>query len=188
MINAIFSILDNVWGRVTNSPTFAFIDPITDTGDATGVFNMVGDYATTPTDFYIQPPTNSFYYLTEFQFQISISSTPSRTNYGSISALTNGISVFQRISGVEYILNPAGHKIKNNTDIILFGARTDKADFGGVNDIYIFTIPIGLDKESGLILRGTNEDRFGLKLSDDFDGIVDHRFLVRGIKRIVGAA
>jgi hypothetical protein len=171
---------------MTHAPTFAFIDPITDTGDATGIFNMIGDYATTPTDFYIQPPENSFYYLTEFQLQISISSTPSRTEYGSITALTNGIWVFQRINGAEIILNPASHAIKNNTDIILFGARTDKADFGGINDIYIFTIPIGIDKESGLTLRGPNSDRFGLKLSDDFDGIVDHRLLVRGIRRIVG--
>jgi hypothetical protein len=187
MLQMMCSILDSVWGKVANTPTIGFIDFITDTGAPGGTYNMVGDYSLTPTDFYIQPPENSWFYLSEVQFQISISSTPSRTEYGSINALTNGIMVFQRLNGVERILNPGGHLIKNNTDIVLFGAHTDKVDFGGINDIYIFSIPLGEDKDSSLVLRGRNNDRFGLRLSDDFTGIEDHRLIIRGKHRIVGA-
>jgi hypothetical protein len=186
-MQSIFSgILEKYWGRITNQPPIGFIDPITDTGIPTGNFNMTGDYSGATKDFWIQPPTNSEFYLKRVQFQISISSTPSRTNYGSITALTNGIVAFQQVSGSEFILNPGALPIRNNTDLILFGAGIDKMDFGGVKDIYLFNIDIGDDQSEGLRLNGVNNDKFGLRLHDNFTGIDDHRMIIYGISRIVG--
>jgi hypothetical protein len=187
---SIFSILDNVWGKITYQPTFGFVRPITDTGSngPGATFNMNGDYSAAPTDFWIQPPSNEAYYLTRFQFQISISSTPSRLEYGSIPALTNGILVFEEFNGNRHTINPGELPIKDNTDIILLSGSPRKSDFGGVNDIYVFDFELGETQFEGLQLNGSTNDKFGLTLNDDLTGIVDHRLVIKGIFKKVGAA
>lgn len=165
---------------------FQFLDT---NGDGSGTSAANGDYSVTPGLFFIQPPTAETYRLHRMIINIEDTAITDAAGYGGIGALTNGISVHVEDGGVETIDLTGGVNIKSNAhwgrmcyDVqsVAFGASTKTVQ-----------VRWTFSKAGGPItLYGNNVDgaasgdnhRLVVTCNDNLTGLVDHRFMVQGVK------
>jgi hypothetical protein len=149
-------------------------------GNGTGTKEVLGNYAVTATNFYIQPPAGSIYILTQFYIQLSDAGAFGQSVYGSLAtALTNGLLIRAYRGTVVALDLTDGIPVKYNDQFYHLSSDTQVISWsGGLNtltssfDYRTFNTP--------LVLDGNYNDKLQVTLNDDFTLLVDQTFMVRG--------
>lgn len=121
----------------------------------------------TPVDFEIAVPSGQTWYLDSLSFLIIDTGSTSPTNFGALSALTNGCLLINKIGGVEYnICN-----LKDNKDITLIfqggGGSPSGSSWLESTDSYYGELVLN----SKVSLNGTNGDKVIFRVRDNLVGI-----------------
>lgn len=168
------AILDGTKSRL---PLLRFLDT---NGDGTGTTDAIGNYSVTPATFFVQPPAGYKFILTELQIHLSDGGTFGSTVYGSLgAALTNGFSLLGKRNGVTILDLMSGVPVKNNDQLTHLTSRVNLISWAAVNNSLNITFS-ALDFDTPFILSAAAVDTLEVTLNDDFTGLVDHTFIVRG--------
>ena len=150
---------------------------LTAAGNGTGTNNLNGSYAT-PTDFYYQVTTGSFY-VYSLLIVIADATSFNLLDYGAIaSGLTNGVKFFLTPSGQSEIQILAGVTIKTNADILTVIHDVVLTSFAGTSQA--IAAESDLKKVFGIPLFLNTGDRITVRLNDDFTGLIKHTFALGG--------
>jgi len=152
---------------------------LTVAGDGTGTNSFITDLSATPTTLFYQPPGFQKLYLTTLYIQISGATKFNQTDYGSITALTNGITFFIKIGGVELSLF-ASVAFKSNSDWYAFTNHNVLTAWSGTAETLGIEISLLDDFGMPLIIDGAQGQQLICKLHDNFTGLVNQRFLLKG--------
>ena len=165
------------------SPLYRKLDT---NGDGTGTTNAIGDYSSSSTSFYIQPPSGTVYRLERMLIFMRMTKANFKFDqYGKNQVLTNGIEVHLH-NGVFTDLTD-GIPIKRFGDWmrVCFDVQTVGGD---INQDYNTDVIVGgrwTFSRAGFPLRiaGDNNERLEVNLNDDFatgTEIKEHYFFVQG--------
>jgi hypothetical protein len=176
------SVMDPIWGKLTNARPFPFFQALTDVGDGTGTHHFLGDYSSAAEDAFIQPAAGEVMNIHRLSWQVDVDQPVKKAEYGSILALTNGVSLIHECNGVETLMNPGGELTKKNGDILDFMPEYKLINYS-TGDVTLYTIVFGDSFEDSILLNGATSDKLIIRLNDDFDGLTDQEFVVHGVKR-----
>jgi hypothetical protein len=146
-------------------------------GDGTGTKNAVGNYSSTPTVFYIQDTTKTFY-VNRMLIQLEDAGAFATNDYGAGTGLTNGISI-NIYDSTGAVLNDLtdGIPIKSNNDWarVCYDLKLENwaTGNGAIHARWTFA-----NAGHPIILK--QGDRLGLTLNDNFTGLVSQYFKVQG--------
>ena len=155
---------------------------LTAAGDGTGAYNANLDHSSAAVSYKITVPTGETYNLARMLIYIEDTTPMSITDYGKLTALTNGVSFTATIGG-ETIVFDGGVPVKTNGGYkaLCYDQTIDSAGSG--NDIcavrWTFT-----NYGGPLVL--SEGDSFQAILNDNFTGLVAHTFFVEGIRYFGG--
>lgn len=158
-------------------PADALYQPLTDDGGPTGVHAAIGDYSVLPISFYFQNMTRAAR-LTRIIVSIEDVGSLDSGAYGNNITLTNGIEVVVTDANDNVLLNllPEG-PIKTNADWAKKCHDLTPHSFGLGNEVA--TIRWTFTRDNDGLLLGAGE-KLKVMLSDNFSGLVDHHFDIRG--------
>lgn len=151
-------------------------------GDGTGTVSATGNYSGGATNFFIQPGSNEQYEISSLILTIYDAVTFEFSDYGAASGLTNGISIQLVQNGATTDLTDQ-ETIKNNFHVytqffpvqfLTLGPALDQ--FSIITALYDFKNHHNLK----IVLNGVTNDRLQIVLNDNFSGLNDHRFHVKG--------
>ena len=158
-----------------------FFQYLTQAGDGTGVKDAIGDYSAGATTWYLQPSAGETLSLDTLLISIADNGTFDGTDYGAIGGgLTNGLDILVSTGGVEQSIL-GGNKLKNNFQMIAFGAMAQDVNLAGDQQVLQTCCHFHADHGRPLVLFGT--DRLAIVLNDDFTGLTLHRFHARGVRK-----
>lgn len=169
----------NTSGGYVDDPIFAQFMHIE--GDST-VIDAIGNYSDAVTTFIIKPPAGTVFYITKMLVSYKDTGSFDTEDYGNGINLTNGLSFWYRIDGVN--VSPAFEPpfyVTSNSDWATLCPDTRVDTYGSGNEQlnarFIFT-------QSGKFLKldGNKGEEFVLYLNDDFTGLLSHKFLFKGYK------
>jgi len=168
--------------RVTQAnPIYPNIARYLDTnGDGTGNIDGIGDYSSTPEEFYIQPGAGEVFELERVIITIEDTGSIDSGGYGNNSSpLTNGITVECRIAGESPRVLTAQIPIKRTADWNSLCYDGTVADFGAGNSFFVARWTFSKDGDP---IKLTENDSVVFILNDNFtaQGLVGHRFLIKG--------
>jgi hypothetical protein len=150
-------------------------------GDTTGTTNANGDYSITEAIFRVKPGFDEVFLLHRMLVTIEDTAVMSASEYGNTgAALANGIIIRLR-DGNGVLENLTGDfPVTTNSQWTTFCYDVDLKTWGAGNELlgvrWVFTEggdPIRLD--------GKRDDEFQIVLSDDFTGLITHKFLFQGV-------
>jgi hypothetical protein len=155
----------------------SLIAPLTDTGDNTGNPNMIGSYSLgSPGIFYSQPPVDEVYSISKIQLFLSAPNPIALTQYGSISALTNGVNFAILQNSISHSLGIKGNPIKTTEDWAHLASTPPRL----INYAEYSVLQLTMDFDINLILDGSKGDRVGARMQDDVSGLSKHNLIVYG--------
>lgn len=168
-----------VFDRSDFTHIFAYLDT---NGDKTGDNNAIGDYSSTPEEFFIQPPVDGVWTIQ--RLIVSIHGQCGSLGYGSDDPLENGITIKTTDSSGDMLLDlTSGVPIKEEMawgalcyDIQLSDTRDTPAE--PFSPRWVFARWTFGKTGLPLILR--HQDRLVVTLNDDFEHLTAHRFQVQG--------
>ena len=157
--------------------------PLSDNGlpiGLSGNINIIGDGSSTPIDYYVEALEGERLAVARAIIHIVASGAVDSDKYGNLSALTNGIQLFYRRSGVLLDVSN-GLPIKTNVGwgrwcfdaapVIfsvgvagVFQARWSFAKYGN---------PLGIVLEEG--------DRLGIRVNDNLSGLAEQTIVLEGV-------
>lgn len=150
---------------------------LTAAGDGSGPYNLVGNYATTPTDFtYL---ATGVYEVHTVLITISDNAAFNQLDFGAGPALTNGIGMYMHL-----LNNPAptpllgGFKIKTNNDCLLITGHATKTDFNGSSQT--LAVSFNMEADFGCALAMKPGDRFIIRLNDNMTNLISFSVGLRG--------
>lgn len=148
-------------------------------GDSTGTKSAVGDYSASPAEFFIQPIVNEVMALSLLLPSIMDSGKFSSSGYGAMTMLPNGISV-QKTDSVGAVLEDLTDQvpIRCNGHWLANAGNAVRDQDPAAADNWM-TVSWSLGDRLPLVLR--HEERFVIKLNDDFTGLEAHWFKVEGV-------
>ncbi|MCK5133521.1 MAG: hypothetical protein KAR40_15380 [Candidatus Sabulitectum sp.] len=156
---------------------------LTEAGDGTGAFNIVGDYSSSAARFRVLNPTNSSraMHLNRLlgQIQNAQGTAPAPEKYGGITALTNGIYLRVRDSNdnvLEEMTCQAPVKNNANWARYCFDIRPDTF---GTGDNYVSLRWSLFKAGSPLILKPGQS--LNLEVNDNLSTLLGHTFVVQGL-------
>ena len=161
------------------SPEHMLYRTLDTVGDGSGTTNSNVDGSGTPVDFKIVCPGGERYFLTRMMFALTDTSAGVvSTNYGGLSALSNGLDI--GVFGDDDVLISSllgGLPLKTNTDWLRVCFDFESFDFGsniGLGARWTFTKDFGrpIVLETGQYLAVT--------VNDDLEGLLTHYFSIRG--------
>jgi len=148
---------------------------ISSDGNGGGVSDLVGNYSAGSTDFYITANPGKVLYLARVNINVQDGGSIDSNSYGNGVLLTNGVKLIESIGGVE---NQLGIPIITNSDYsLLAGVDINPLTFGS-GDSYLavrFTF-----SKLGRPLVITENDKFIIRLEDDFTALTGHKFMMQG--------
>jgi len=164
-------------------PLFQFLSS-TGKGASTGGTNAVGNYSTATGSsgetFILQPPSSEDWRIERMLVHIRDTGVFAAGEYGSTSALTNGVVVrVETDTGTVYDLTDVSVKTNAQWGRQCYDARVDTWGVGDefLNARWTFSkagYPIRLD--------GTQGQRLAVYLQDDLSNLTDHTFYAQGFK------
>jgi hypothetical protein len=172
--------------RPPSTAPFGLLRPASDTGLQTGNFNMIGDYSTVNKEFYVEALAGERLAIRRAIVHIYVDGNDiSPGTYGNIPELTNGIILFQEISGIIFnVLDGLPLKKQEDWGRISYDSipvgpygPTSKTPFWQVR----LTFTKFVDPTWGIILE--EGDRLGLRISDDLsvgDSMLEHYIYFEG--------
>lgn len=147
----------------TNVRAIYFIDYLRNAGSAL----MSVNGSVTPVNFDFTPASSETWYLEQMSIFIQDTGTMNATNFGSISALTNGIEILARSNGTEYTVS----NIKNNESIAhIFNEGKlpgPSSGFIETSDAYLGTVFF----RNPILLQNSTSDYARVKVRDNLGGI-----------------
>lgn len=162
---------------IQGRPTQFFM---TASGDGQGAYNLNGNYSASPTDFYYQ--ATSTYYVQTLLISISDSTKFLQNDYGGMASgiVTNGVKLFIKPNGLTEIPLLSSVAFKYNYEWLQVTPHTILTQFDGLPQ----TLSINFDivADYGMPITMNIGDRFIIRLNDDFTGLIDHTFGLRGRK------
>jgi len=162
-----------VFDRSDFTHIFAYLDT---NGDGSGVFNGIGDYSSSPADFFIQPPVNAVWAIE--RMIVSIQGDCGRGGYGQEAALVNGIHIKTTNSAGDTLLDlDCACAIK---DEFQWGALCFDVSHKETNEGNTWVFARWTFGKSGLPVVLRHQDRLVVTLNDDFEHLSAHRFQVQG--------
>lgn len=155
---------------------------LTANGDGTGTVNLNGNYSGAVTDFWYEATTR--YEIYSLLINISDNANFNQTDYGAIlTGLTNGIKFYAGIpKGTLEIplLTTATQPVKQNYHWLALTPETQLTSFAGLSQT--LTVEINMIHQYGKPLTLDPGQSIIVKLNDNFTGLVNHTFGIRGIK------
>ena len=149
-------------------------------GDGTGTTNLIGNYSGAVTDFWYQPPSTQKFYIHNISMNISDNTSFNQTDYGAISGgLTNGVTLWINIAGTDYPL-ASGLIFKSNIDFMTLSPHNNLTSFAGTSQTLVVDINLIEDFGIPLILDGTQNAKFIIRLHDNFTSLIAQTVSLRG--------
>lgn len=153
-----------------------FLDTV---GDGSGVKNASVNHAGAAQSYQIIAPAGSRYIITELTVNIRDGGTIDSNQYGNGIGLTNGITVQTSNGTPDFVLTDSVPILTNN-DWGRFGS-IDHYTFGSGAEYLLSKISFLSFGQRGLVLEpGTDADRLEVILNDNFSGLQQHYFYVKG--------
>lgn len=150
--------------------------------DSVGEVNAIGNYSVTPNTFFAKPSPTQDYVIRLVSIHFTFSGTQlAYNNYAAIAALTNGITI-KSVGDEGTILDLTnGQPIKQNDNFVHFGTGLDTVNFSG-NFVSITAEFLFSDDRinAPITIKGGNNEQLNINLNDDFTGMLDHHFIVKG--------
>lgn len=148
-------------------------------GDGTGIKSAVGDYLLTPTEFFIQPRMDDVMALSMLLPSIGDSGKFGSSNYGAMMMLPNGILI-QKTDSVGAVLEDLTDQVpvRSNGHWLANAGHAIWDQDPAAADNWM-TVSWSLGSRLSLVLR--HQERFVLKLNDNFSGLTSHMFKVEGV-------
>lgn len=141
-------------------------------------YNAIGDYSVTPVEFFVQPPVNFDYFISEIILEVADNAQLAQNRYGGIPALPIGIEFFVERNGERNTLTEPNF-IKTNGELLSRSNGFDIVQFDGGIDAIIYRLDLSLIANPTW-LNGDTNDKFGVTLNDDFTALPFHQFSVLG--------
>ena len=155
---------------------YKYLDTV---GDGTGQKNAVGNYLANPTIFKIQPPVGKNYHITTIHWHVHpCKKNPTDIEYGNLPELTNGIRVVVANNDGIMLDLTNGSPIKSNNHFYDSMTNVEIKEFQ-TNQTLSASWVFG-NEELGIVLHGNFYERLEVRLSDNFTGLTNHKFLVKG--------
>ncbi len=160
--------------------------------ETTSGFIMNGDYSTTPTKASLIPENGEIWRVERLIISISDSKGMSPEEYGNLgSALTNGIEVkvMNQSGGATRNNLSTSSPVKKNAEWGYLCYDVDIKNFGNKDE---FILARWTFTRAGSAVRistgvdGLVDTKVSVLLSDDFTGLIDHRFQFQGIVEASG--
>jgi len=160
------------------SPIVTLLDT---NGDGTGVFEANGDYSETPTEFIIRPEPGHSIAIHRLVVQLRNGSVLDEDNYGGIPGLTNGVYLFMADNGEDIWRFPALAAVRANRDWaglahptpLVVGLAPAETLYCTLDFVKLTGVPI--------VIADHKNHRLGVRLNDDFTGLLEQRFVVYGV-------
>ncbi len=160
-------------------PFHEFLDT---NGDGTGIRNAIGDFSSSPVDFFYTRPAGSDgnLFLNSFVIHLQSPVKVSASGYGdSMNPLPNGISLFIRDKAAVTVRDfTPGIPVKTNSDWSRYGGRTSIEPYSG-GDYFFKATFRAVSPDEPILLPP--EHSMGLTLNDDFSGLISQTFFLGGI-------
>lgn len=162
-----------VFSQSDYTHNFGYLDT---NGDKTGENNAIGDYSSSPEEFFIQPPAGAVWAIE--RMIVSIHGACGRAGYGSEEPLENGITVMTTTSGGDMILNLTnGVPIK---DEMAWGALCYDVDHKDTGEDLTWVFVRWTFAKSGMPIVLRDQERLVVTLNDDMEHLAQHRFQAQG--------
>ena len=157
-------------------------------GNGRGDIDFIDNYSVTPTKARHNVPANEHHELHRLIISIEDSSGMKADEYGDLgAALTNGITIVAEDDNSTLLNITDNVPIKTNAQWGQLCFDTELKSWGGTPSDDILLVRFTFEK-SGLpiVIHGhpKNNRRLVINLSDDFSGLIHHKFMLQGIKRI----
>jgi len=149
-------------------------------GDQTGAFEANGDYSASPVEFFIKPPLHESYVIKELLILIRDTKVSDEDQYGDMDPLTSGVFTFKADPTGDLWRMPSLGRIRANRDYVDFASVLPYVTGLSIPETLAVRFNFHTVSES-VILSGQREHRFGLRLNDDFTGLLEQRFIVYGV-------
>jgi len=158
-------------------PTQKFL---TDTGDGLGTLSYIGDYSTVAKDIYYE--ADSEFRIRTIHANITDDDKVLQETYGSLPSLTNGVKFFIKPS---FLGTPiplvSGYAVHNNYEWSIISSTVDIIAYEDtLKATRTLNISFDLIRDYGVPLVLLPGDQFIVRLNDDFTGLVNHTFHIRG--------
>lgn len=155
---------------------FPLVQKLTDTGFETigATTNFIGDFSVTPQDAFLTAPPGQILTISVLNIAVTDAGSFLPTEYGNISALTNGILTVAQFDGVD-VTNPA-QTINSNVELFGVDSNAQIIEYGN----NLRTLVARFNFLNPVVLNGDTQDKFILRLRDDFTGLQFHEFTVFG--------
>lgn len=146
-------------------------------GDGSGITSAIGDYSSTPTEFYITRPERSIR-LQRMIVSIRDVGVFPQEGYGAMTQLVNGIYVRVKDKSDSTILSLTGQiPVKSSLDWGALCYDVTGPPLGPGDGFLTVRWTFGKGG-SGIVLAPG--DRLAVDLNDDFRDLIDHKFFVHG--------
>ena len=158
---------------------YRFLDTV---GDGTGVTQHSDDFSTTEELYQVDPPAQGFFAILQMMVQIRSNGMMSGEKYGDQPELTDGIIVgtFDLDDNIIVDLT-GGQPIKSNGDWAKQAYDAQMMGFGAAaasGDQYLKVRWNFADAGQPIFI--SQGERFAVKLSDDFSGLISQTAQVQG--------
>lgn len=164
---------------MATAPRDAIYQFLSTDGAGGGTINANGDYSSTPTRFYIQPPQGEEWTILRMIGEIRDTNGFSAEEYGNLgAALTNGLDV--------RLVNPSGtiatlaETLKYNAEWAAKCYDCDIKTWGTGQEILVFRWTFERDVPGGIVLNGDDGEALEIMMRDNLTGLLEHEFHVRG--------
>jgi hypothetical protein len=174
---------NEVWGIRADRPARPFYVMATEDGMPGSNCDMLGNYAAEPKDFWIQAPEGQIYFGMLAALFLTLTNVRDKNQYGEILlGLTNGVLFIYERGGIETVLNPKG-PIKTNAELVTSGWMPLFSELNGNNDLFVFEFFFKDHFGAPQTLYGNVEDKFIVRLNDDFSTLTTHCFAISGLRQ-----
>jgi len=157
------------------------IEALTLNGDGTGTYDVTGNYVSA-TDFYIQPPPDEVFKILSLTVNIQDTGDFDIAKYGNGITLINGIKIQIKQGSTLLVDLTTNSKIIHNGDWKYLTEKFDYITYGAGDNLLL--IPINFIEAFGqpIYLDGSINEKLVVTVQDDFTGLTEHKFTVRGNK------
>ena len=147
-------------------------------GNGTGSIEATGDYSSAATDFYIQPPANTTYFINRMLVAVRDTGAFDAADYANGVALTNGISVsVTDSSDTEIVDLTDGQPIKTNAGWGALCYDVDVKTWGTGDEVLLVRWTFAA---AGFAIQLNNRYKFKVVCNDNMTGLNSHTFHVQG--------
>ncbi len=177
--------MDDFWGSLTRRAGRPLIAMLTEDGEPGSLCDIIADYSAAPKDFWVGAPQGVVYEVVGVTLCLTVENARDKNYYGEVNGgLTNGVQFVFKRGTEETILNPHG-SVKSNRDLVVAGWRSYNTEFNGNQDLFTFDFRFRDRFGVPLFLYGDAEDKFIVRVQDNFTSQDTHCFSISGIRHAV---